>query len=100
MEAEAAVEGRTRTARLKPEEVEVTGGLVGLRWRWRRTAGSKGMEELRGIMGNGRGLSADRQANLPAGPTQERCVSLERRPARQRRQTTKFVSAKCRCQCH
>lgn len=74
--------GGTGTTGPKQEKVNWTGGLAGLRWRWRkrrRAAGSKAKEELRGIMGDGRGLSADRQANLPAGATQERRVSLERR---------------------
>lgn len=39
-----------------------------------------GLEELGVIMDNGRGLAVDRQANLPPGQTQERCVSLLRHP--------------------
>lgn len=42
--------------------------------------GLKGLEELGVIMDNGRGLAVDRQANLPPGQAQERCVSLLRHP--------------------
>lgn len=87
MEAEAAAEERTGTAWLKEERAFRLRRWVCCWVSWSMDGGggggggggSKGKEELRGIMGNGRGLSADRQANLPAGPTQERCVSLERR---------------------
>lgn len=81
MEAEAAAEERAGAAWLKEERAFRLRRWVccWVSWSVVVGGGSKGKEELRGIMGNGRGLSADRQANLPAGPTQERCVSLERR---------------------